>query len=127
MTLLQIMGAVAIFLAGVGVYGVLSMSVGRRLPEIGLRKALGAENRVVLTAVLRESLLLAATGAAIGVPLGIALTRAAGSFVFGVSLLDPPTLGGVVLVLGAAAFLASVIPAIRASRVDPALALREGS
>lgn len=124
MTLLQILSGIAVFLACIGVYGVLAMSVAQAVPEIGLRKALGAESRVLLQNVMRESLSLTLGGAAIGIPIGIAFTRAMGSIVFEVGLFDLPTLGGAAGILAVTALLAALIPARRASRVDPIVALR---
>jgi putative ABC transport system permease protein len=126
MILLQILSGIAVFLACIGVYGVLAMSVAQTVPEIGLRKALGAENQVLLRSVLRESLTLSVAGAIIGIPVGVALTRVMGSFVFEVGPFDLPTLGGVAGILTVTALLASLIPANRASRVDPVVALKAG-
>ena len=124
MTLLSIFGALALFLAAVGMYGVLSSSVNERRREIGVRQALGAGRRRVALAVAREGTILVLAGAAASVVIGIMLMRWMRSLLFGVSGWDVWALAGVfgsfVVVAGAA----SVMPALRASRVDPIEALR---
>jgi putative ABC transport system permease protein len=125
MTLLTVFGLLALFLAAVGVYGVVSYSVSRRTHEIGLRMALGAEGSSVLGRVLREGLALALMGVGVGLLGSFALSRAFESMVFGISSTDPVTYGGVVIVLVAASVGASLLPATRASRVSPMVALRE--
>lgn len=123
--LLTVFGLLALCLAVVGVYGVVSYSVSRRTHEIGLRMALGARAREVLTRVLREGLLLAVTGLAAGLVTSVLLSRAFASMVFGIDPTDPLTYAGVSLVQLVAVALASFIPARRASRVSPVQALRE--
>ncbi len=122
--LLQIFGIIAICLACVGVYGVLSISVSQRVPEIGLRKALGASSEEVLRGVVSESAVLALVGGGVGIGLGVLTTRAMGGLLFGVNGSDPLTLIAVGGVIGATALLAAVVPALRASRVDPMVALK---
>ena len=122
--LLQAFGAVALVLAAVGVYGVMSLAVSDRARELGLRKALGAPDSSLVGMVLRESLVLAVAGALLAVAGGAALGRLIRSLLFGVEATDPLTLGVVGLVLTATAALAALVPAARASRVDPMEVLR---
>ncbi len=117
-------GLLATLLASVGLYGVLAYSVTRRTREIGLRLALGALSRDVVWLVLREALLLLGLGLAAGLPAALILAHYARGQLFGVGFADPVSLGLAVAALAAAATLASVIPARRAGRLDPALALR---
>jgi predicted permease len=122
--LLGVFGAVGLVLATVGLYGVLSYSVRRRTREIGIRMALGAHAGGVLRMVVRQGLLLACVGLAIGLGISVALWRFAASFLYGISATDSVTFIGVPLVLLAVAFVAALLPARRASRVDPMEALR---
>jgi ABC-type antimicrobial peptide transport system permease subunit len=117
-------GALATLLAAIGLYGVMSYSVARRTREIGIRMALGAERGSVLWLVLREVTLMVAAGVAIGLPLAFALSRFVQSQLFALSANDPLALAGAAVVLGAVALLAGYLPARRATRVDPMLALR---
>jgi ABC-type antimicrobial peptide transport system permease subunit len=117
-------GALALLLASVGLYGVLSYSIARRTNEIGIRMALGAQRRTVLGMVLRETLVVVAVGIAIGVPVAFALTRLVSSKLYGLKATDPLTITVASLVLAAVAMLAGYLPARRASRVDPLIALR---
>jgi putative ABC transport system permease protein len=123
-TLLGAFAALALVLASVGIYGVLSYAVAQRTQEIGLRMALGAQRRQVLRMVLRQGLRLAVVGAAIGIAAGLGLTRLMSSLLFGVGATDPVTFVAVPLALIAVAAVASGIPALRATRVDPMSALR---
>ena len=116
--------ALALLLASVGLYGVLSYTIAQRTAEIGLRMALGAQTGNVVAGVLRGALRLSGIGVALGVVGAFAVTRFLGSFLFGVSPMDPTTLGGVALVLVAVTVVASWLPALRAARVDPMAALR---
>jgi predicted permease len=116
--------ALALLLAAVGLYGVLSYSVSQRTAEIGLRMALGAEAAAVLTGVVRGALWLAALGIALGLAVSFGVTRFLGSFLYGVSPTDPATLASVAALLIVVTVLASWIPARRAARIDPMLALR---
>lgn len=122
--LLGSFGALALILAAVGLYGMLSYSVSQRTKEIGVRMALGAEPRNVISLVLREGMKLLLIGAAIGLVLAFAVTRLLSNFVFGVSATDPLTFTIVPLVLTLAALIACYIPALRATRVDPMIAIR---
>ena len=116
--------AVALLLALVGIYGVISYTVGQRTREIGLRMALGAEARDVLRMVLRQAMRLAVIGSAIGLLGGFGLSRALRFMLYGVGANDPVTFIGVPLLLAAMALLASLLPARRATEVDPMVALR---
>ncbi|HEX9671778.1 MAG TPA: FtsX-like permease family protein, partial [Thermoanaerobaculia bacterium] len=116
--------ALALLLAAVGVYGVISYSVAQRTQEIGVRMALGARRRQVLGQVVGQAAALAAVGLAAGLAGALALTRLLGSLLFEVSATDPATFAAVPLLLAAVAVLASWLPARRAARVDPAVALR---
>ena len=122
--LVAVFGALALFLAGIGVYGVISFSVSQRTHEIGLRMALGAKSGDAMALVVRQGLTLALIGVVVGLVASIALTRVMGTFLVGVDALDPVVFGGVALVLSAVSMLASYIPALRATRVDPVTALR---
>src|SRR5213075_1744969 len=108
----------------IGVYGVMSYSVAQRSQELGLRMALGAQTSDVLLLVLRQGMALAAGGTLIGVLLAIAGGQIVSTLLFGVSGRDPLTLGGVAVALTIVALVACYIPARRAARVDPLVALR---
>jgi predicted permease len=114
----------ALALAAVGIYGVLHFTVSRRTREIGIRMALGAPRPQVMRLVLERSLLWVAAGLAVGVGIALAVSSITVKLLAGVSGSDPVTFGAVVLIFGLIAFLASVVPARRASRVDPIQALR---
>jgi len=122
--LLSIFAGLAVLLAAIGIYGVMSYAVGQRVHEIGVRMALGARAGDVLSLVLRRGLGLALVGIAIGVVGGVWLTTAMKSLLFGVSLNDPLTFVIVSALLLAVAAAATYIPARRATKVDPIVALR---
>ncbi|MBI2688465.1 MAG: ABC transporter permease [Acidobacteria bacterium] len=122
--LLGVLASVALLLAAVGIYGVLSQTVQQRTAEIGIRMALGAQQGQVLGLVLREGLLLSGIGLAIGAAVALAASRLVEKLLFGVAPADLPTYAAVTLVLGLVAALACLAPAFRASRVDPLVALR---
>ena len=122
--LLGAFAGVAVLLAALGTYGVIAHSVARRTQEIGIRMALGARPIDVLRMVLGQGTRLAILGAVLGVVCALALTRLMGSLLFGVSPTDPMTFFLTALVLPAIAVLASFVPARRATRVDPMIALR---
>ena len=118
-------GALALLLAATGIYGVMAYAMSRRTNEIGLRLALGADRRDVVYMVLRETVLLAIAGIAMGLPAALAATRLIGASLVGLTAGDPPTLVLAVLVVLLAAMLAGFIPAARAARIDPMSALRQ--
>jgi len=122
--LLTVFGGLAMILAAVGVYGVLAYSVTQQTREIGIRMAMGAERRDVLGLVVGQGLKLTGAGLALGFLIALGLTRQLSSLLFGVSAYDPLTYGGVTLILVIVALLACYIPARRATRVDPLVALR---
>lgn len=117
-------GAIALLLACIGLYGVVSYNVARRTSEMGVRMALGAQRSSILGMVLRESLLVTLIGAAVGLGASIAATRVLQSMLFGLNARDPLTMAGATIVLLLVAAIAAGIPALRASRVDPMVALR---
>jgi len=117
-------GALALLLAAVGLYGVMAYSVARRTSEFGIRMALGARRGKVLGMMLRESSLIVAIGLACGIPLMLGAMRLVNSMLFGVSPADPLTVSVATAVLVVVALLAAALPAVRASRVDPMVALR---
>jgi putative ABC transport system permease protein len=122
--LLTIFAGFALFLAVVGIYGVISFSVQRRTQEIGIRLALGARQGDVVRLIVAQALLLALGGVAVGLVAAFALTRYLGTLLFGVTATDPVILTAVSLVLISAAVLAAYLPARRAAGVDPLVALR---
>jgi macrolide transport system ATP-binding/permease protein len=123
-SLASVLGVLGTLLAALGIYGVLAYSVSQRIREIGIRVALGAQRRHVLRLVVGHGLRLALFGVALGALAGSAVTRGMGSLLFGVSATDPLTFGLVVLAVTLVAALAAYIPARRAMRVDPMVALR---
>jgi len=124
MLLLAIFAGLALVLAAVGIYGVMSYTVAQQTREIGIRIALGAKRRDVLRMTVKQALKLVGLGLLIGLPSAFILTRVMSSLLFGVSATDPITFVSISLVLTGVAMLASYIPALRATRVDPMVALR---
>ena len=122
--LIAFFGIVALLLATAGVFGVMAYSVSRRTREIGVRVALGARSRDVLTMILGQGVRTILIGLAIGLAGSLALTRTMASLLFGVTATDPLTFAAVMLLLITAALLACYIPARRATKVDPMVALR---
>ncbi|HEY8550487.1 MAG TPA: ABC transporter permease [Vicinamibacterales bacterium] len=118
-------GLLALLLAALGTYGVLSYIVSERRREIGIRMALGAERRGVLALVMRQGAVMAGAGLVVGVAGVLLLDRVLGSLLFGVTASDPRTIAAVVLALGLTAALACYLPARRATRLDPMVVLRE--
>jgi predicted permease len=125
MVLLEGFGAVALLLTAVGIYGVVSYSVGERTREIGVRSALGASRRDIVRLVLGAGLRTIVVGLAVGVAVAAIATRFLQDSLFGVSPVDPLTYGAVTFILLASAILAQLLPVLRATRVDPAIALRQ--
>src|SRR5580700_823971 len=123
--LLAVLGAISMLLAGVGLYGVMAYSVSQRTREIGIRMALGADPGGVLRIVMREGLLLALLGIAAGLAIALAATPQIAPLLYQVSPADPVSIAGAALFLLVVAALASLIPALRATRVDPIRALRQ--
>ena len=114
----------ALLLASVGLYGVISHMIGQRTHEIGIRMALGARRADIFHLVIRQGLLLTLTGVAIGLGISLGLSRFLTSLLFGIDAIDPVTFLGIPLLFSAVALLACLIPAMRATRVDPMAALR---
>jgi putative ABC transport system permease protein len=122
--LLGLFAALALVLACVGLYGVISYSVAQRTHEIGVRMALGARPHDVLRLVLRQGMGLTIVGLVVGIAVGLLATRVLSDMLFGVTARDPLTFVGVPALLLLVAFLACYIPARRATRIDPLVALR---
>ena len=123
--LLSIFGGLAAVLAGIGIYGVMAYSVSQRTSELGLRMALGASNHEVSRLVMKKAVVLTGAGVLLGLLASLGLTRVIESFLFGVEATDPLTFAMVAAGLCVVAVLASLAPAVRASRLDPISALRE--
>ncbi len=123
-TLLVGLGIVALVLAAMGIYGVMAYVVSQRTHEIGIRMALGAKTMDVTKMILAQGMTLAGIGMAIGLGGAVAVTRLLSNFLYGVSPFDPVTFMGVPLILGVVTLLACLVPAQRATRVDPMIALR---
>jgi putative ABC transport system permease protein len=122
--LLGSFSAIALLLAVVGIFGVISYSAAQRSPEIGIRMAVGAQRHDILRLILGQGAKLAVLGLGIGLVLALLLTRLMASLLYNVSATDPLTFGGVAIILLGAAVTACYIPARRAMRVDPIVALR---
>jgi predicted lysophospholipase L1 biosynthesis ABC-type transport system permease subunit len=122
--LLGTFGALALFLAAIGVYGVTAYLVGQRTAEIGIRSALGATRFDVLRLMMRDTLVLVAIGLGLGLVAGIGTGKLVSGWLYGVGALDPAALTGAIAVLFTVALAGTWLPARRALRVDPVLALR---
>lgn len=122
--LLSIFAAMALVLAILGVYGVMAYNVAQRTQEVGVRMAIGAQPPDILRLVVRQGSALAALGIAVGLALALAVSRFLAAFLYGVSPFDPLTFAFVSLALFVAAIVACYLPATRATRVDPVVALR---
>lgn len=121
---LAVLGATALFLTSLGLYGVMAYAVSRRTHEIGIRRALGLQAHHAVQMVLREGMFLVGIGAGLGLAAALALTRTLASFLFGVSATDSVTFLAAALILTVVAFAACYVPARRAARIDPMIALR---
>ena len=124
MRLLGIFAGLGVFLAAVGIYGVISYSVEQRTREFGIRATLGAQNADILKLVLREGIVVTVIGLVIGIGGAFAATRLIQNQLFGVSRMDPTTIAAVALLLLGVSLVACFIPARRTTRLDPLLALR---
>ena len=124
MSLFTTFAILALLIAGVGIYGVMAYNVAQRTQEIGIRMALGADRQAVVRMVVGQAMRLTVIGAGIGLAAAYALTRVMASVLFNVSPNDPPTYAGVALILAVSSILAAWLPAHRATRVDPMVALR---
>ena len=122
--ILGVFAGLALLLASIGIYGVMSLSVRERTSEIGIRMALGAQASAVLSLVLRQGLTLSAFGVSLGLAIGLAGSRVLSSALFETPPTDPVVFGSAAVILIAVAAVASWLPARRASRVDPLVALR---
>ena len=123
-TLSGFFGVLALLLASIGLYGILSYGVASRTKEIGIRMALGAQSRGVRALILREALLLVLVGLGVGLPVVFGITRFASTLLFGLTPTDPLSLSLAGLALLVVALVAGYLPARRATKVDPLVALR---
>jgi putative ABC transport system permease protein len=124
MLLFGLFAVVALLLAALGIYGVMNYSVSRRTREIGIRISLGASRAAVLRMVVRQGMMQALAGTAAGVVGALLLARLMTGMLYGVRPNDPITFGGVLVVLGLVALLAGCVPARKATRIEPTVALR---
>jgi putative ABC transport system permease protein len=118
------LGILGLFLASLGIYGLMSYSVAQRTHELGIRIALGADRSDILKLVLGQGLRISLVGLAVGLAIALAVTRVIAAMLYGVKPTDPATFGGVSVLLTAVALLASYLPALRAAKVEPLEALR---
>ena len=122
--LLSVFGALALLLAAIGVYGIMSYSVGRRTREIGIRMAIGAQHSDVMRLILNQGLLIAGAGLVVGLGAAYLAARYFQNFLFGIGAGDALTYGAITLILASVTLLACFLPARRATKVDPLVALR---
>jgi putative ABC transport system permease protein len=122
--LLGIFAGLALILAAIGIYGVISYTVIQRTHEIGIRMALGAQTKDVLSLIIKQGMALALVGIFLGLIVSLALTRVLASQLYGVSSTDPLTFTAISLLLMFVALIACYIPALRAAKVDPMIAVR---
>jgi putative ABC transport system permease protein len=122
--LLGTLAAVAVLMAAMGIYGVISYLVSQRTREIGIRMAIGAERGDILRSVVKQGVYLASIGAGVGLAASLVLTRAMRGLFYGVGVIDPLVMAGMALAIIMLAVVASYIPARKASRIDPTIALR---
>ena len=122
--LTALFGGLALLLATIGLYGVTAFTVARRTSEIGIRMALGAERRRVIAMVMRGAVVQIVIGLCIGIPVALVCVRFVKAQLYEITSADPPIVGGAILTLGIAAFIAGIIPAQRAASIDPVQALR---
>ena len=124
MILLNAFAVVALLLAGIGLYGVISYLVGQRTREIGIRVALGAQRQDVVRLVVKHAMKMALGGLALGLLAALGLTRLLTGLLYGVTTTDPMTFAVITLLMTAVALLACLVPALRATKLDPLVALR---
>ena len=125
MLLATLFGGIALFLAAIGIYGVLAYQVAQRRKEIGIRMALGSDGRRIFGLIVSEGLWLLALGVAVGLAGAFAIRKAMETQLFGVQPMDPLVLAAVAAILGVVAFVACAVPARRAARIDPLVALND--
>ena len=125
MLLATLFGGIALFLAAIGIYGVLAYQVAQRRKEIGIRMALGSDGRRIFGLIVSEGLWLLGLGVVAGLAGAFAIRKAMETQLFGVQPMDPLVLAAVAAVLGVVAFVACAVPARRASRIDPLVALND--
>jgi ABC-type antimicrobial peptide transport system permease subunit len=124
MILLEVFAVVALVLASIGLYGVISYLVGQRTQELGIRLALGAQRRDIFRLVLGQGMKMSLIGVGVGVLAAFGVTRFLSSFLYGVSTTDAMTYTAIACLVTAVAMLACLVPALRATKVDPLIALR---